>query len=157
MNEKYITKALTKAVYTGFEFLKTKKSPIFGWKTPGLRWYCDKYCAWAVPEDCMTVECPEPQDIHEHRTDTYDYMLVSTGIVKTVCEKPKRQVRVFRDDQTGKQVAINDNMLKLFDALGSYSLMWDGKEQHAVGVFDTASQQFVGIIMPVKLKDEIKL
>lgn len=151
MNEKYITKALTKVLT--MPALSNGKPYIYA-KSENLTAYCDNYCAWCVPSHGNNVTNPDalemPSLMQRFRIDDSVMQEVKdTGIRKIVTGKKKFEIAVFKC--VDFEIHVNTGMLKLFSSLDCRFWAKSYDTQMLIEDIDRIPDGMaIGIIMPVK-------
>ena len=151
MNEKYITKALTKVLT--MPVLPNGKPYAYA-KSENLTAYCDNYCAWCVPANGNNVTNPQayemPSLMQRFRIDdVFMKEVKDTGIRKVVSGKTKSEIAVFQCDEF--EIHVNVRMLKLFTSLNCR--FWAKSYDTPLLIEDLdriPDGMAIGIIMPVK-------
>lgn len=117
MNEKYIRKAITKALTMP---ALPNKAPFAYEHGEKLTVYCDNYCCWAIPSNTYCLSHPQAHEM----SSLIQRLALDEGILHEVRDTGRREIRTGKKKSViailacdDFEIRVNEGMLKLFDPL----------------------------------------
>lgn len=152
MNEKYIRKAITKALTMP---ALPNGAPFAYERGEKLTVYCDNYCCWAIPSNTYCLSHPQAHEM----SSLIQRLALDEGILHEVRDTGRREIRTGKKKSVVAilacddfEICVNEGMLKLFDSLNvrywakSYDTMLIIEDADYTGALGYG----IGGIMPVK-------
>lgn len=150
MNEKYIRKAITKALTMP---ALLNKAPFAVQRDKLMTVYCDNYCCWAVPagsyELCHKDECT--------LTSLIPRLVLDKEILHEVRDTGRREIRTGKKKSVVAilacddfELCVNEGMLKLFDSLNVRYWAKSYDTMLIIEDLDYCVGYGIGGIMPIK-------
>lgn len=117
MNEKYIRKAITKALTMR---ALPNGAPFAYERGEKLTVYCDNYCCWAIPSNTYCLSHPQAHEM----SSLIQCLALDEGILHEVRDTGRREIRTGKKKSVVAilacndfEICVNEGMLKLFDSL----------------------------------------
>lgn len=152
MNEKYIRKAITKALTMP---ALPNKAPFAYERGEKLTVYCDNYCCWAIPSNTYCLSHPQALEM----SSLIQRLALDEGILHEVRDTGRREIRTGSKKSIiailaceDFEILVNESMLKLFESLNvrywakSYDSMLIIEDVDYIGALGYG----IGGIMPIK-------